>query len=82
MNAEIEKNGYIDIELFHHDNTKIPDVEVSLEKIDYRYKIIIDGNLDRTRAKMKITLKNAKCYGFEGDFEVSRIENDNALLRI
>ena len=82
MNAEIEKNGYIDIELFHHDNTKIPAVEVSLEKIDYRYKIIIDGNLDRTRAKMKITLKNAKCYGFEGDFEVSRIENDNALLRI
>ena len=82
MNADIDEKGSIDIELFHHDNTKIPNVTVSLKKVDHRYKINISGELDRTRAKMQITLKNAKCFGFEGNFEISRIENDTALLRI
>lgn len=82
LNADIEKDGYIEIELYHHDNSKIEDVKVALEKEDDSYRMIFHGDIGRTRARMQIKMKNAKIYSFDGNIELSRIENDNVLLRL
>ena len=82
LDAEIDKGGSIDIELFTFDHKKIEDVEVTLEKIGHLYKIKINKDLERQITRLQIQLKNAKIYSFQGDIEMFRVEDDNSLLRL
>lgn len=81
IDAKIFEEGYIDIELYTFNNQKIEDVTIDVEKIDYRYKVIFDKDLDRSRTRLKIKFKNAKIYSLEGPFDVFRIEGSTSLLR-
>lgn len=81
LDADIGDNGFVEIELYTQGHEKISDVNITLEKVDHRYKVIIDKDLERMRTHLKITFKDARIYNFEGDFDVFRVESDTSLLR-
>lgn len=82
LDAEIEEQGNIDIQLYTFDHKLIEDVTVTLEKKDHLYRIRINKNLERQITRMVITLDKAKIYSFQGDIEMFRVEDDNSLLRL
>lgn len=82
IDADIEAEGKIDIELYTFNHKKIKGVNVILEKIDHLYRIKINKNLKRQITRMKIVLKKAKIYSFQGDIETYRVEDDDSLLRL
>lgn len=82
LDADIEQEGFIDIELYTFEHQKIKDVNISIEKVDNLYRMNIDGELNQQIVRMKITLNKAKIYSFQGDFETFRVEDDNSLLRL
>lgn len=81
LNADIENDGYINVELYTQGHEKIKDIETRLEKVDHRYKVVIDKDLERKRTHLKLTFKNAKIYSFEGNLDLFRVESDTSLLR-
>jgi len=82
IDADIEDEGQIEIELYTFDHQKIEDVEVKLEKNGHLYKIKLNKYLNRQITRMKILLKKAKIYSFQGDMEIFRVEDDDSLLRL
>lgn len=81
IDADIEEDGRIDIELYTFDHQKIENVKVHLEKVNHLYRIRINKELNRQITRMKIVLNKAKIYSFQGDIEIFRVEDDNSLLR-
>lgn len=82
IDADIEKDGYIKINLFENNHTKIEDVKVELIKKEDKYQLIFDKDIRRRLMRFEITFKNAKIYSIEGDLDVYRVELAGALLRV
>lgn len=80
LDADIEEQGYIKVELFSKKNEKL-DIKTHLERIENRYKLVFDGPIPRTATHLKIFFKKAKLYSIEGNLDISRVESGNALLR-
>lgn len=81
IDAEIQKDGYIEVNLFSDNHEEIEDIEVKLEKIDHRYKLKFSQDLERKVTRLQFKIKDARIYSIEGSLDVSRIESDNSLLR-
>lgn len=82
MDAVIEEGGYINIELYTFDHKKVEGIDVTLEKIDHRYRIQLSQPLNRQIVRLMITLNKSRIYNFQGDIEIYRVEDDNSLLRL
>lgn len=81
IDADIEKDGYINVEIFENNHEKIEDVEVKLVKIGNKYKLEFSKDRERKLTRLCFKIKNAKIYSIEGSLDVFRVESDTALLR-
>lgn len=68
---DILSEGYITIELYDENFEKI-DNKVEIEYVDDRYRAIFEKETNRKLLKLKISFKNAKLYGMDGNFEIIR----------
>lgn len=82
MDAVIEEGGYINIELYTFNHKKVEGIDVTLEKIDHRYRIQLSQPLNRQVVRLMIKLHKSRIYNFQGDIEIYRVEDDNSLLRL
>lgn len=82
IDAVIEEGGSINIELYTFDHKKVEGIDVTLEKIDHRYRWKLGHPLNRQVVRLMLTLNKSKIYNFQGDIEIYRVEDDNSLLRL
>lgn len=82
IDADIEEDGYLTVELYTSDtHEKVQNVDIQTEKQGNIYQFTFDESLCHENYRLSIKFKNSRIYNFRGDFNVSRIEESNSLLR-